>query len=91
LNLFPKLAVTGYDVEEVNDNLKINHQINVSSFDISHILQRSMTESNTTKQVVTTDISIKGNLIINSSITSTTSTLDISGNFVHSNGWITQF
>jgi hypothetical protein len=78
------------DIQNLN-NLGINHQINVSPFDISHILQRSMTESTTTKQVVSTDLSVKGNLIINSSTTSTISALDISGNFVHSNGWITQF
>ena len=71
-------------------NLSINHQISVSSFDISNILQRSMTESTLTKQVVTTNLSVKGNLIINSSITNTSSALDISGNFAHSNGWIMQ-
>jgi predicted acyltransferase (DUF342 family) len=79
------------DGDESTSDLKITHQINISSFDISNILQRSMTESNLKTQVVTTDLSIKGNLIINSSITSTTSALDISGNFVHSNGWIKQF
>lgn len=79
------------DIPEDTQNLKITHQINVSSFDISNILQRSMIESNLKTQVVTTDISVKGNLIINSSITSTTSALDVSGNFVHSNGWIKQF
>ena len=87
------LILNKYNESDIRDisNLSITHQINVSSFDISHILQRSMTESNSTKQVVNTDISVKGNLIINSSITSTTSALDLSGNFVHSNGWIKQF
>jgi acyl-[acyl carrier protein]--UDP-N-acetylglucosamine O-acyltransferase len=71
----------------------ITHQINVSTFDISHILQRSLTESTTTKQVILTDLSIKGKVVINSSTISpnNNASLDLSGNFVHSNGWITQF
>ena len=77
------------DTDQVSAR-KITHQINVSSFDISNILQRSMTESTLTKQVVTTDLCVKGNIIINNSITNTTSALDISGNFAHSNGWIMQ-
>jgi hypothetical protein len=87
------LVLNKYNESDIQDisNLSITHQINVSSFDISNILQRSMSESNAKKQVVTTDLSVKGNLIINSSITSTTSALDVSGNFVHSNGWIKQF
>jgi hypothetical protein len=87
------LVLNKYNESDIQDisNLSITHQINVSSFDISNILQRSMSESNVKKQVVTTDLSVKGNLIINSSITSTTSALDVSGNFVHSNGWIKQF
>lgn len=71
----------------------ITHQINVSTFDISHILQRSLTESTPTKQVILTDVSIKGKVVMNSSVTTTNNnaSLDLSGNFVHSNGWITQF
>ena len=74
-------------------NEKINHQINVSSFDISHILQRNMYTSTPSKQVVSTNVSIMGNLIINNSVISTpnNAALDLSGNFFHSNGWITQF
>ena len=49
------------DIPEDTQNLKITHQINVSSFDISNILQRSMIESNLNTQVVTTDITVKGN------------------------------
>lgn len=61
----------------------ITHMIDVSPFDISNILQRSMVESTPTKQVITTDINIKGNV--------NTYELNVSGNFAHSNGWITQF
>ena len=42
-----------------------------------------MVESTPTKQVITTDINIKGNV--------NTYELNVSGNFAHSNGWITQF
>jgi UDP-3-O-[3-hydroxymyristoyl] glucosamine N-acyltransferase len=71
----------------------ITHQINVSSFDISNILQRNMYKSTPSKQVVSTNVSIMGNLIINNSVISTNNNaaLDLSGNFFHSNGWITQF
>lgn len=76
---------------DAGESSSISHQINVSSFDISNILQRSMYESNLSKQVIITDVSIKGNLIINKSITTTTSALDVSGDFAHFNGWIRQF
>ena len=70
----------------------ITHQINVSPFDISNILQRSMTISTPTNQVVTTNVTIKGNLIINNgNKLNTLAALDVSGNILHSNGWITQF
>ena len=87
------LVVNRYNETDIINpqNLSINHQINVSSFDISNILQRNMTESTSTKQVINTNISVKGNLIINSSVTNATSALDVSGNFAHSNGWITQW
>jgi len=85
------LVVKRYtDTNDTVSERKITHQINVSPFDISNILQRSMTESTLTKQVVTTDLCVKGNIIINNSITNATSALDISGNFAHSNGWIMQ-
>ena len=79
-----------YDINQ-SDLDPVSHQINVSSFDISNILQRSMFESNATKQVILTDVSIKGNVIINKSITNTNYALDVSGNISHSNGWISQF
>jgi carbonic anhydrase/acetyltransferase-like protein (isoleucine patch superfamily) len=61
----------------------ITHMIDVSPFDISNVLQRSIVESTSTKQVITTDINIKGNV--------NTYDLNINGNLSHSNGWITQF
>lgn len=61
----------------------ITHMIDISPFDISNILQRNMLESTSTKQVINTDINIKGNV--------TTYDLNINGNLTHSNGWITQF
>jgi hypothetical protein len=79
------------DTTETESLEAITHQINVSTFDISNILQRSMIESTSTNQVISTNMNIKGNLIINNSKTSTTAALDISGNLFHSNGWITQF
>ena len=85
------LILKKFNDEYCSTDEGITHQINVSSFDISNILQRSMSESTSKNQVVTTNVSIKGNLIINNSITSTTAALDVSGNFFHSNGWITQF
>lgn len=61
----------------------MTHTIDVSPFDISNILQRDMITSTSTKQVINTDISITGNV--------TTNSLSVTGDFIHSNGWITQF
>jgi len=71
---------------------KITHQINVSQFDISHILLRDLSSTALT-QVINTQVNINKNLSINNTFNPSdtiNAALDVSGNFLHSNGWITQ-
>ena len=77
--------------ENLLDN-DISYNIGVSVYDISNIVVRDRILSTSTNQVINSNISLLGNICINrSSNYSSNSALDISGNFIQNNGWITQF
>jgi UDP-3-O-[3-hydroxymyristoyl] glucosamine N-acyltransferase len=70
----------------------ISYNIGVSVYDISNIVVRDRILSTSNNQVIHSNISLLGNMSINRpSNYSSNSALDISGNFLQNNGWITQF
>jgi len=78
-------------IENLLDN-DISYNIGVSVYDISNIVVRDRILSTSNNQVINSNISLLGNICINRSANySSNSALDISGNFIQNNGWITQF